>query len=119
MNEKIPNAMKWTGLVIALTGLVAAVTELYVAKAQFERTSIESETELANGLEGLQETILDIESRLRAIEILATRRTVVEFGEKNDKTEPLLKEKVGEVKRKIKSVRVRRPWTQQSEDITK
>ena len=113
MTEQVSSAMKWTGLVMALTGLVAAMTELYIAKAQFERTSIESEKELADTLEELQQTVLDIESRLRVIEILASRRTVVEFGEKNSKPEPMLKAGAEKVKRKLR--KVRRPWTQQAE----
>lgn len=115
--ERISTAAKWTGLVIAVTGLVGALAELYLARSEFERTSVESERELADTIEELQRTIVDLDTRIRVIEILASRRTVVEFNgaesSKSSEPEPVMKKAIDGAKKKFR--KVRRPWTQQAE----
>ena len=109
--KRVGDLAKWSGVFIALLGAFGSLAELYTAKAEIVATSQQSEAELVKTIEELQDTVVEMDARLRVIEALARPR-IVEFGvdekgeKKSVKKKPLRK-------RKLRSTR--KPWAEQRE----
>ena len=109
-NNRTAAVAKWATAVIAVTGVLGSVVDLYREKAAIEATSLASEADLAQSIEELQDMAMELETRLRVIEVLADKR-VVTFGEDPKKAARKAERKKARLERKLR--KPQRAWTQQ------
>ena len=66
MTSSMPpkNAVKWVGAVVAIAGLAGSVVDLYREKAAIEATSLRAEEEMAQTVEELQATVVELDTRV-------------------------------------------------------
>lgn len=115
-NNRTAAVAKWATAVVAVAGVLGSVVDLYREKAAIEATSLASEADLAQSIEELQDMAMELETRLRVIEVLASRR-VVEFGDDPAKAarKAAKKEERKKARLERKLRKPKRAWTQQME----